>query len=206
MNVAWEALAVAGWAVLLLNLLLTMRLVRWLRSYQDAGRLDSFRADLPELRIGELAPDFRARDLSGRIVTSGDFPGRDLALVFVSPECGLCRRELPGLAPLAGVAMAAGTEIVLVSGGGAGETESWLDEISAENNVDLRSWRVLLAPARTSDFQIRYNPRALTPYFCHIDRAGMVTARGGLHTPAWAAVVRTWDPSAGAHRNSRRYR
>lgn len=206
MNVAWEVVAIAGWAVLLLNLLVTMRLVRWLRSYQDADRLDHFRADLPELPVGEPAPAFQTRDLRGRIVTSRDFPGQEVAIVFVSPHCGLCRRELPSLVTLASAARkSAGAQIVLVSDGGAGETESWLADISAEHRIDI-ALPVLLAPARTSDFQVHYNPRALTPYFCHVDGTGVVTARGGLHTPAWAALVRRWDSAAGPGQNSRRYR
>lgn len=206
MNVVWEAVAIAGWAVLLLNLLLTMRLVRWLRSYQDADRLDNFRADLPELPVGEPAPAFLTRDISGRIVKSEDFPGREVAIVFVSPHCGICRREMPGLVTLAAVAgKTAGAEIILVSDGGAGEVESWLADISAEHKVDI-ALPVLMASARTSDFQVHYNPRALTPYFCHIDRTGVVTARGGLHTPAWAALVRRWDPAAGPDRNSQNSR
>lgn len=206
MNAAWQAVAIAGCALLLLNLLVTMRLVRWLRSYQDADRLDHFRAELPELVVGEPAPTFQTRDLSGRIVTSEDFPGREVAFVFVSPHCGLCRRELPGLVPLAAAAKkSTGAEFVLVSDGGAGETDTWLADISAEHKVDI-GLLVLLAPARTSDFQVHYNPRALTPYFCHLDETGVVTARGGLHTPAWAALVRRWAPGADSGRNARRYR
>ncbi len=206
MNSAWEAVALAGWAVLLLNLMLTLRLVRWLRSYQDAGRMDNVRAERPELPIGEPAPAFKTRDLSGQIVRSGEFTGRETALVFVSPHCGLCKRELPSLAKVAHIARRRDqAEIILVSDGGAGETESWLAEIAAEANADL-AIPVLLAAARTSDFQAEYNPRGLTPYFCHIDKTGIVTARGGLHTPAWAAIIRKWDPPVESHRSLRRYR
>lgn len=208
MNSAWETVAIAGWAVLLLNLMLTLRLVRWLRSYQDADRLDNVRAERPELPIGEPAPAFKTRDLSGQVVRSSEFAGRETALVFVSPHCGICQRELPSLAKVASVARQHDrAEIVLVSDGGAGETESWLSAIAAEAKMDL-AIPVLLASARTSDFQAEYNPRGLTPYFCHIDKTGVVTARGGLHTPAWAVIIRKWDPTADANprnRNSRRY-
>lgn len=204
MNLAWEVAAIAGWAVLLLNLLLTLRLVRWLRSYQEAQRLNSVRAELPELPLGEPAPAFRARDLSGSPVRSEDFLGRETALVFVSPHCSPCRRELPGLVALAALArQAAGAEIVLVSDSGAGETQSWVIEIRDKDKVDLPI--PLLASGKTSDFQARYNPRGIIPYFCHIDTEGNVTARGGLHSPAWADVVKKWDTAVNPNRRFRSY-
>jgi hypothetical protein len=205
-DVAWEAVAIAGWAVLLLNLLVTLRLVRWLRSYHDAGRLDHVREDIAELSIGEAAPGFQARDLDGEIVKSGDFSARETAFVFVSPHCGMCRREMPELVTLATLARkSAGAEIVLVSGSGPGETQSWLDSMREDDKVDV-PLRVLVARMRTSDFQATYNPRALTPYFCYVDKTGIVTARGGLHTPAWASIIRKWNPAAAPARSLQRYR
>jgi hypothetical protein len=205
MNLGWEVAAIAGWAALLLNLLLTLRLVQWLRSFQEGQRLDSVRAELPELPLGEPAPAFRARDLSGSPVRSEDFLVRETALVFVSPHCSPCRRDLPGLVALATLArQAAGAEIVLVSDSGAGETQSWVTEILDKDQVDLPM--PMLATGRTSDFLTRYNPRGLVPYFCHIDTAGNVTARGGLHSPAWAGVVKRWDAAVNPNRRSRSYR
>ncbi|HEV2888002.1 MAG TPA: redoxin domain-containing protein [Jatrophihabitans sp.] len=203
---AWQVVAIAGWAVLLLNLLLTLRVVRWLRSMQRAQQLDSERAELPELPLGEPAPDFSARDLTGRSVRSEDYRGRETALVFMSPHCAPCRREIPALLRLAALArQRAGAEILLVSDVGAGETQAWLDKISDEDQVEL-TVPVLLASRNTSQFHARYNPRAVTPYFCHVDRDGNVTARGGLHSPAWAAIARRWDAAAQPGRDARRMR
>jgi hypothetical protein len=205
-DVAWEAVAIAGWAVLLLNLLVTLRLVRWLRSYHDADRLDHIREEIAELAIGSPAPSFQARDLDGGIVKSADFSARDIAFVFIHPQCGMCRRELPELVTLAAIAQKrSGTEIVLVSGGGAGETQSWLASVIPDDGANATP-RVLVAGSRTSDFQATYNPRGLTPYFCHVDNTGTVTARGGLHTPAWAGLIRKWNPAAAPARNLQHYR
>jgi thiol-disulfide isomerase/thioredoxin len=200
----WETVAIAGWAVLLLNLLLTLRVVRWLRSVQQAQKLDAERAELPELPLGEPAPDFSVRDLFGRAVRSEDYRGRETALVFVSPHCGPCRRAVPELQELAaGVKQHA--EILLVSDVGRGETEAWLAKIEAEDQIKL-TLPVLLASRNTSEFAARYNPRAVSPYFCHVDPAGNVTARGGLHSPAWAAIARKWNMAADPARNARRFR
>jgi thiol-disulfide isomerase/thioredoxin len=199
----WETVAIAGWAVLVLNLLLTLRLVRWLRSYEAGRRADDARTEIPELPIGEPVPEFRAKDLSGRAVRSQDYQGREVALVFVSSHCGICRREMPRLQALAATArQGTGAEIVLINGDGAGEAQSWVASLRDEDKVELTT-RVLVASMRTSEFQARYNPRGLTPYFCHIDASGNLTARGGLHTPAWADIARRWDAASSG---SRRYR
>lgn len=206
MDAAWEAVAIAGWAVLVLNLLVTLRLVRWLRSYHEADQLGHRREEIAELSIGEPAPSFQARDLNGEIVRSADLPAREMAFVFVSPHCAMCRRELPELVALAALASkSADAEIVLVSSSGAGETQSWLASIEQDAKVNV-PLRVLAARMSTSEFQITYNPRGLTPYFCHVDKNQIVTARGGLHTPAWAGIVRKWNPAAAPARNLQRYR
>lgn len=206
MNSVWEVAALAGWAVLLLNLALTLRLVHWLRTYREAERLNKVRTELPELPVGEPGPAFRARDVSGQLVRSEDFAGHEVALVFVSPECGTCRRELPGLMKLADAARErTGAEIVLVSAAGIGETQSWLTTLREDQKLELTT-QLLTASERTSDFYSRYNPRLLTPYFCHIDRSGNVTARGGLGSPSWAAIARRWDEAGNPGRALRRYR
>jgi peroxiredoxin len=206
MDSLWEVAALAGWAVLLLNLALTLRLVLWLRTFQEAERLRKARTDLPELPIGEPGPPFRARDMSGRLVRSEDLAGREVALVFVAPGCGTCRRELPALMKLADRASErSGAEIILVSAAGAGETESWVAMLREDDQLELTT-PLLTASERTSDFYSAYNPRLLTPYFCHLDRSGTVTARGGLGSPAWAAIARQWDEAASPGRTARRYR
>jgi peroxiredoxin len=206
MGSLWEVAAIAGWAVLLLNLALTLRLVHWLRAFQQSERLRRTRTDLPELPIGEPGPPFRARDVSGRLVRSEDFAGRELALIFVAPGCGTCRRELPALMKLAGRARErSGAELVLVSAAGAGETQSWLTMLREDDQLELTT-PLLTASERTSDFYSAYNPRLLTPYFCHIDQSGDVTARGGLGSPAWAAIARKWDEADSPGRTARRYR
>lgn len=202
-SAVWETVVIAGWVLLVLNLLLTLRLVRWLRSYEDGRRLGDARAEIPELPIGEPAPAFRAKNLAGRTVRSEDYQGRELALVFVSSHCGICRREMPRLQALAAAArQSTGAEVVLVNGDGAGEVKSWVASLRDEDQVELTT-PVLQASMRTSEVQARFNPRGLTPYFCHIDASGYVTARGGLHTSAWADIARRWDTASSG---SLRYR
>ncbi|MFL6160768.1 MAG: TlpA family protein disulfide reductase [Jatrophihabitantaceae bacterium] len=205
MESGWIAFAIATWLVLLLNLALTLRTVQWLRSRQRAEQLDAIRESLPELALGAPAPDFRVRDLDGQPVRLADYRGRETAFVFVSPHCGPCARELPDLAKLAGQAKAsASAELVLVSDSSTPETHAWLSAI-AERHPEVSGSRLLVAGGTRSDFLALYNPRGLTPYFLHLDADGRVTARGGLRSPYWAAIVKRWETGANPMRTLRRY-
>lgn len=205
MSSGWAAFAIATWLVLLLNLALNLRMAQYLRARRRADELDAIRDSLPELGLGEPAPEFQARDLTGRPVRLGDYAGRETAFVFVSPHCGSCARELPELAKLAPLARAgASAELVLVSDSNTPETDAWLSEI-AERHPEVTGLRLLVAPSSRSDFLARYNPRGLTPYFCHLDADGRVTARGGLRSPYWAAIVRRWEGGGNPMRSLRRF-
>lgn len=159
---------------------------------------------LPELPLGEPAPDFRTRDCDGRLVRLADYRDRETAFVFLSPHCGSCARELPDLIRLAGQARAsASAELVLVSDSSTPETQAWLAAI-AERSPEVAGVRLLIGAGSRSDFLALYNPRGLTPYFCHLDAEGRVTARGGLRSPYWAAIVERWESGNPMH-TLRRY-
>jgi len=201
----WAAFAIATWLVLLLNLLLTLRVLRYLRSRQRIDELDAIRQSMPELALGEPAPEFQVPDLTGRPVQLSDYAGRETAFVFVSPHCGSCASELPELAKLARLARSeASAELVLVSDSGGSETSAWLAGI-LDRHPDVAALRMLIAPASRSDMLAGYNPRGLTPYFCHLDADGRVTARGGLRSPYWAAIVTRWQGGGNPMRSLRRY-
>lgn len=188
----WAIAAVAGWCVLLLDIFLSLRVVRWLLSLREHEEREKGRMALAELRLDNPAPPFRAADLAGRAVTESDYLGRETVMVFVSPHCPSCRREMRGLQAAAEMgSRRVDATVVLVSDGDAESTQRWLATMEAEDRVDVRT-PVLVAPRNQSEFLVRYNPRALTPYFCRLDREGKVTARGGLHSAAWAQTVRSW--------------
>jgi AhpC/TSA family protein len=201
----WAAFAIATWLVLLLNLLLTLRVLRYVRSRQRIDELDAIRQSMPELALGAPAPDFQVPDLADRPVRLSDYAGRETAFVFVSPHCGSCANELPELAKLAPLARSgASAELVLVSDSGIAETDAWLKGIVGRH-PDVADLRMLIAPASRSDLLASYNPRGLTPYFCHLDADGRVTARGGLRSPYWAAIVARWQGGGNPMRSLRRY-
>lgn len=50
---------------------------------------------------GQGAPDFRLRDLSGKVYTLASFKGRPVVITFWASWCPICRAEFPKLHQLA---------------------------------------------------------------------------------------------------------
>lgn len=198
------ALNAALWVAVIINLLLVLRVLRWMHSQREAAEYQKTRVGKAELAPGQPAPKFQATTLEGQVFGSDDIQARETALVFLSPHCATCRGAVPGLVKLAKAARAkADANIVLVSSGSAKESREWLDSIEGSEHVEI-DLPVLVA-RDDSPFQENYNPRGMSPYYCHVDAEGIVTAVGGLHSPGWATVAKRWLPTAGSLRASRRF-
>jgi thiol-disulfide isomerase/thioredoxin len=187
-------------ALCLVNLVLTLRLVRELRMRQ-AIHDNLGHGARSELTIGDAAPPFQATTLSGQGVTEQRLFGRPLMLVFVSPHCGVCRSTLATLAEIGPLARrAAGVEVVVVSDTGAPKTRSWLELADHEDDVVVMQ-PVLAAPPSQTRMITDYDPLGLFPYFCCVDEEGRVRGRGAVRGPEWNALVSHWlsmDPAPAA--------
>jgi hypothetical protein len=196
----WEIALAGAWVAILLDLLLTLRVVRWIRATAALNEESIAREHAEFLRIDAKAPDFRARTLAGEAVGLDDYEGRAVALVFVSPHCGTCRREVRGLVRLARTTRQSGiVEIVLVSDSRSSETSDWLRDIHDRDGVTV-DLPVIIAPTATSDLILKYNPRGLTPYFCLVDSDGVVRARDPVGLGHWPVLRALWERSHTARR------
>lgn len=192
MEVVWIVGLIALWSVVLINLLLTLRIVSWLRAIKDSNERAAESENIPELQTEVPAPHFKTKTLSGSPVQLSDYAGHALALVFVSPHCGTCRNEMPMLVDTGARAKKrTGTEVILVSDRSTAETYAWISDIREEDNVDV-DLPILVAP-RGSQFRSTYNPRGLTPYFCYIDEQQVVRARGPLGAAEWPRLKQKWE-------------
>src|SRR5689334_17709072 len=93
------------WGVLLVNLALTLRILRWIRASNEARMASQPPVEERQaLVIDAPAPEFKARTLAGQAMRLDDYAGRSIAFIFVSPACGHCRLEMPMLVKLAPLA------------------------------------------------------------------------------------------------------
>lgn len=179
------------WLVVLLNLLLTLGLVR---------RLNANRASAPEmgLKVGEIAPDFSAQSLSGETVTLATYAGRNIAFIFISIHCGPCHEILPRLEPLGPKAARAGVELVLVSADELDETRAYV----AKQNIGLS---VLIASRKSNPFMEDYKSTA-TPSYCLVNEQGKVQSAGypSLEHGEWKVLADSWAKKGLSLANERR--
>ncbi len=193
MESIWNISLIVLWGVVLVNLLLTLRVVRWRRAIGDAQKQAKARETVPELAVDAPAPEFRARTLTGQWVQLATYTGQSLLFVFVSPHCGSCRKNLPLLTKLRPLAKErSGVEFVLVSDSSAAETYAWVESIREEDKVEV-DFPILIDLRAHSDFSWAYNPRGIIPYFCLINAQGIVQVRGLLGTGEWSRLQREWE-------------
>lgn len=207
MESIWNISLMLLWAVVLVNLLLTLRVVRWQRARVNEQKQAEARETSPELAVDSPAPEFRARTLTGQQVQLATYAGRSVMFIFVSPRCDSCRLKLPLLTKLRPLAKErSGVEFVLVSESSAAETYAWVESIREKDKVEM-DFPILVDPRFRSGFVWAYNPRGMFPYFCLIDAQGIVQARGPFGAgEEWPRLQREWGGPTALSPFSGRYR
>ena len=167
------------WIIVLLNLVLTLALVR--RVNGASGSSPDIETGPP---VGEKAPDFAATTLTGETVTLADYAGHPMTFLFVAPHCQPCHELIKALSPWAREAR---SELVLVCNGSQQEAETMAREL----NIHLP---MLLAPRSENAFFETYKISA-TPSYCSLDKQGVVHARGipGPSQRYWQKLTEAWD-------------
>lgn len=155
------------WIAVLLNLFLTLGIIRKLNGLSLSQTESDTRERLPK---GEPAPDFTAETLDGQQVSLATFAGRSVAFQFLSTHCNPCREILPELLELAVLAANAGVEFVLVMLDEAPQARAFVQEFQI-------SLPVLVAPRADNDFAEKYKVHG-TPNYCLIDGQGRVLSTG----------------------------
>lgn len=169
------------WILMLLNLVLTLALIR--RTNASAKPVQ------PEpLPSGMPAPAFRAESLEGETVSRATFRARGLFLVFVSPQCQPCRALIPRIQDLWARTAEPGLEIVLVSLAGPRENRGMRDEL--EIVLPL-----LCAPEPENDFARNYRV-ARTPSYCFVE--GDEVRAAGMLSPDLSALHEALGPRVAA--------
>lgn len=179
------------WGLVLVNLMLTVRLLTWARRRSNV--VDLAEEWKPELEIGHSAPTFRAKMLDGRRVDEKTFAGRTIAYAFLSPNCTGCKSTFPQLQAFFASAMARGTEVVVVTDTGQKQSTSWLADFEADGVRMVTP--VVVAPQNESRFVTTYNGPLLFPYFVLVGPDGVVASRGIIGKDAWLSLTQFWAGS-----------
>ncbi|HEV3474746.1 MAG TPA: methylamine dehydrogenase accessory protein MauD [Actinomycetota bacterium] len=160
----WAASYVVLWILVILLTILVVALARQVGVlHLRLGPRGALEIDEEGPPLGEAPPPVNGTDTEGRAVTIGG-PGQGQLVLFVSPECSLCRTVLPSL-PVA--ARAAGlTPRVVMDAPAAGETDH-------EVGPDVP---VVPDPLLAEAYRIPG-----TPYVVAIDAAGVVRAKGTVN-------------------------
>jgi peroxiredoxin len=168
------------WGVALINLLITLAVVRKLSPVTTP----------PGLKKGTIAPAFSANTLRGENVTLETYAKRKVVFIFISPNCGPCRESLPTYQALYPKAKQNGVEIVLVSIQDDDKTLQFVSEFNLNQPV-------LIAPMETNSFAKDYNALS-TPSYCMLGERGIVLSSGftSLEWEDWKELVISWDQEA----------
>ena len=182
---------IALWIVVLLNLWLTLNAVNQNRRFVALKEEMEEVRKKPELPLGELAPDFIAKTLTGERRNLASYQGHATLFLFMSTSCPHCRKELPGLQRLASQAQQVGNvQFIIILTATLVQTHEWLNTLLQEDHLTV-TLPILLA--KQHDMQYIYNPRGLTPYFCFLDEEQRVQTRGPLGRGEWLQLKQRWE-------------
>lgn len=169
------------WTLMILNLVLTLALIR--RTSAAARPVH------PEpLPAGGPAPAFRAETLTGERVTRSSFRTDRLFLVFISPQCQPCRALIPRIQDLWAGTPEPGLEISFVSLSNPEETRRMRDELGIVLPL-------LCAPDPDNGFARDYRV-ARTPSYCFLE--GDVVRAAGMLSPDLSSLHEALGPRLAA--------
>jgi len=131
MSVLWAALAIVC-AICLLNLVLTVAVIRRLKEHTELINQGSLRSSAPDeitLPAGSQVGDFRAVTGDDRVVTRDDLR-EGLLVAFFSPHCPSCEEQKPAFVRYAAGLPGGRDDVIAVLLGSPEELEGLRAELS----------------------------------------------------------------------------
>ncbi len=175
------------WVVVLLNVLLTIALIRKFNTQTDLGF-----PSIKPMKVGEEAPEFSAVTITNEAVTQTAYEGKNVAFVFVSPHCGPCHDVLPVIESLKPQAKQAQVELVFVSDSNLAETKAFATEYGIQ---------LPILSASQMDGNPFYNDYKVggTPFYCLVQDGKIAGADFLL--PNCENLAEHWQSTVKAHQS-----
>ncbi|MFF9345727.1 hypothetical protein [Streptomyces sp. NPDC014734] len=174
-------------ALCLLDLLLTVGLVRRLRARDSTRAPATGFADEGMLPPGGVVGDFETRTVDGGLLRGRDL-GTGSVVVFLSPGCPPCHAQLPRVVAALASAPASGA-VAVVAGGTAGDPDT--EELLTELGPVARVVHEGMAGPVTAAFAAR-----AFPVVCRVRAAGDVRVVEAVGDSVLSALTDSSTPSA----------
>ena len=168
------------WVVVVFLALLILALVRKVNSFTT---MDMTPQQPDMLEVGSEAPTFSVRQLDGTEVTNQDYPNKEIAMIFISSNCGPCREKIPQLQELYLKAEKAGIAMLVLNMEDVERTRSFAEEIQLE--------MPLFALPTGSNLINQTFKVPGTPSYYIIDRKGNISSAGFLDNK-WNEITAKW--------------
>ena len=135
-------------------------------------------ADLP---VGKAAPDFRASDVDGRVVSLSDFRGKTIVLEWSNPDCPTVKKhyESGNMQKTQAEAAAAGTVWLTINSSAEGEQGHMTPAEAKALTASEPSRRTFYLLDPKGEVGRRYGAKA-TPHMYVVNSAGTLVYRGAI--------------------------
>jgi len=126
--------------------------------------------DWKRLAKGEIAPDFKIKDINGNLVKLSDFKGKYVYMDCWTSYCGPCIAEMPAMKKLSEEFR--NKNIVFVSISADQDTDRWQSKV---NEFDMNTINLCTEGVK-HEFNIDYNAKAFPRYILIDDKGFIIDA------------------------------
>lgn len=121
--------------ITILNLLLTMAVIRKLRNTASTGAERVAPPDLPELPAGSRVPVFHGEAISGETVSAQTTAGSAAVFAFFDTGCSACKPTVPKLIEYAKKNALPAGQVIAVVGDDGGDASEYVSELGGTATV-----------------------------------------------------------------------
>ena len=142
---------------------------------------DTADPDVADLQVGKPAPNFRLKDVNGRLVSLADFRGKTVVLEWNNPDCPSVRKhyESGNMQRTQAAATASGAAWLTINSSGEGRQGHMSPAEAKAFTASQQSRRTAYLLDPTGAVGISYGAKT-TPHMYIVNPGGSLVYRGGI--------------------------